>query len=320
MNNLADKKAVQLLKKIPGNIYTLIVITLVFWICCKPGTFMTGSNLINTVRQCSFLAIVSIGSLLAIITGGIDLSVGGTMCFSGVVAAVLASKGQPMVVVVVVAVLAGTLIGALNGIIIAKNKVAPFIITLATWNVADSLALVTAGGATVTVENPDFRFLGGSDIGFLPVCVIVALLVYILFYIITRRTKTGTYIYAIGGNETAAHLTGINVAKIKFLVYTFSGFTAALAGVLLASRLGSANPGQGDGYEFYGIASAVVAGASMAGGNGTVWNTLIGALVITILRSGLNIAGIPNSWQMVVLGVVIVGVVFIDVMSRRKQR
>lgn len=319
MNNLADKKAVQILKKVPGNIYTLIVITLVFWICCKPGTFMTGSNLINTVRQCSFLAIVSIGSLLAIITGGIDLSVGGTMCFSGVVAAVLASKGQPMVVVVVVAVLAGTLIGALNGIIIAKNKVAPFIITLATWNVADSLALVTAGGATVTVENPDFRFLGGSDIGFLPVCVIVALLVYILFYIITRRTKTGTYIYAIGGNETAAHLTGINVAKIKFLVYTFSGFTAALAGVLLASRLGSANPGQGDGYEFYGIASAVVAGASMAGGNGTVWNTLIGALVITILRSGLNIAGIPNSWQMVVLGVVIVGVVFIDVMSRRKQ-
>ena len=112
---------------------------------------------------------------------------------------------------------------------------------------------------------------------------------------------------------------GINVAKIKFLVYTFSGFTAALAGVMLASRLGSANPGQGDGYEFYGIASAVVAGASMAGGNGTVWHTLIGALVITILRSGLNIAGIPNSWQMVVLGVVIVGVVFIDVMSRRKK-
>lgn len=224
-----------------------------------------------------------------------------------------------MVVVVLAAVLAGTLIGALNGIIIARNNVAPFIITLATWNVADSLALVTAGGATVTVEDPNFRFLGGSDIGFLPVCVIVALMIYVLFYIITQRTKTGTYIYAIGGNENAAHLTGINVAKIKFLVYTFSGFTAALAGVMLASRLGSANPGQGDGYEFYGIASAVVAGASMAGGNGTVWHTLIGALVITILRSGLNIAGIPNSWQMVVLGVVIVGVVFIDVMSRRKK-
>lgn len=319
MHNLTENKAVQTLKKVPGNIYTLIAITLVFWICCKPGTFMTGSNLINIVRQCSFLAIVSIGSLLAIITGGIDLSVGGTMCFSGVVAAVLASKGQPMVVVVLVAVLAGTLIGALNGIIIARNNVAPFIITLATWNVADSLALVTAGGATVTVEDPGFRFLGGSDIGFLPVCVIVALLIYVLFYIITQKTKTGTYIYAIGGNENAAHLTGINVAKIKFLVYTFSGFTAALAGVMLASRLGSANPGQGDGYEFYGIASAVVAGASMAGGNGTVWHTLIGALVITILRSGLNIAGIPNSWQMVVLGLVIVGVVFIDVMSRRKK-
>ena len=114
-------------------------------------------------------------------------------------------------------------------------------------------------------------------------------------------------------------MTGINVAKSKFLVYTFSGLTAALAGVLLASKLGSANPGQGDGYEFYGIASAVVAGASMAGGNGTVWNTLIGALIITILRSGLNIAGMPNSWQMVVLGLVIVGVVFVDVMSRREK-
>jgi len=319
MDKLKESKGVQILKKIPGNIYTLIVITLVFWIFCKPGTFMTGSNLINMVRQCSFLAIVSIGSLLAIITGGIDLSVGGTMCFSGVVAAVLASKGLPITAAVIVAVLAGTMIGALNGIIIAKNNVAPFIITLATWNVADSLALVTAGGATVTVQDPAFRFLGGSDIGFLPVCVIVALLVYVLFWIITQKTKTGTYIYAIGGNENAAHLTGINVAKIKFLVYTFSGFTAALAGVMLASRLGSANPGQGDGYEFYGIASAVVAGASMAGGNGTVWHTLVGALVITILRSGLNIAGIPNSWQMVVLGAVIVGVVFIDVMSRRKK-
>lgn len=319
MDKLKESKGVQILKKIPGNIYTLIIITLVFWIFCKPGTFMTGSNLINMVRQCSFLAIVSIGSLLAIITGGIDLSVGGTMCFSGVVAAVLTSKGLPITAAVILAVLAGTLIGALNGIIIARNNVAPFIITLATWNVADSLALVTAGGATVTVQDPAFRFLGGSDIGFLPVCVIVALLVYVLFYIITQKTKTGTYIYAIGGNENAAHLTGINVAKIKFLVYTFSGFTAALAGVMLASRLGSANPGQGDGYEFYGIASAVVAGASMAGGNGTVWHTLVGALVITILRSGLNIAGIPNSWQMVVLGAVIVGVVFIDVMSRRKK-
>ena len=319
MNQPNVQKGISLLRKIPGNIYTLIIITLVFWLICPPSTFITPSSLVNILRQCSFLAIVSIGSLLAIITGGIDLSVGGIMCFSGVVAAVVTSKGYPIVLAVIIALLAGTVIGMLNGFIISRNKVAPFIITLATWNIADSLALVVAGGATVTVSDDRFAFLGGGNLAFIPVCVLVALLMYVLFYVITKRTKTGTYIYAIGGNETAAHLTGINVAKIKLLVYTFSGFTAALAGILLASRLGSANPGQGNGYEFYGIASAVVAGASMSGGNGTVGHTLIGALVITILRSGLNIAGIPNSWQMVVLGLVIVGVVFIDVMSRRTQ-
>lgn len=319
MNRLSDNKALGMMKKVPGNIYTLVVIMLVFWIICKPGTFLTGGNMINVATQCSFLAIVSIGSLLAIITGGIDLSVGGIMCFSGVVAATLANKGLPMIAILPIAVAAGAAVGALNGIIIARNNVAPFIITLATWNVADSLALVVANGATVSVKDPGFRTLGGGEFLFIPLCVIIALLVYVAFHYITQKTKIGTYIYAIGGNEAAAHLTGINVAKIKFLVYTFSGITAALAGVLLASRLGSANPGQGDGYEFYGIASAVVAGASMSGGTGTVWHTLVGALIISVLRSGLNIAGIPNSWQMVVLGLVIVGVVFIDVMSRREK-
>lgn len=314
-----DVKAVKILKKVPGNIYTLIVILLVFWIVCKSGTFLTASNMINIAGQCSFLALASIGSLLAIITGGIDLSVGGIMCFSGVVAAVLSKGGMHMILAVPIAVLAGTMIGVLNGIIIARNNVAPFIITLATWNVAESLALVTAGGATVSVNTDEFRFLGGGDVLGLPLCVIIALVVYAIFHVITQQMKIGTYIYAIGGNENAAHLTGINVARVKFLVYTFSGMTAALAGVLLASKLGSANPGQGNGYEFYGIASAVVAGASMAGGNGTVWNTLLGALIISILRSGLNIAGMPNAWQMVVLGLVIVGVVFIDVMSRREK-
>lgn len=319
MNKVEKCRMPVVLKKVPGNVYTLLIITLAFWIVCKPGTFLTGSNMINIAGQCSFLAIASIGSLLAIITGGIDLSVGGIMCFSGVVAAVLSKGGMPMVLVVPVALLAGTAVGAVNGIIIAKNNVAPFIITLAMWNITDSLALVVAKGATVSVNTDEFRLLGSGELGVLPYCVIIAVAVYTIFHVITRKTRTGTYIYAIGGNESAAHLTGINVAKSKFFVYTFSGLTAALAGVLLASKLGSANPGQGDGYEFYGIASAVVAGASMAGGNGTVWNTLIGALIITILRSGLNIAGMPNSWQMVVLGLVIVGVVFVDVMSRREK-
>ena len=218
-----------------------------------------------------------------------------------------------------VALAAGTSIGMLNGLIIAKNNVAPFIITLATSLVAESLALVVSKSQTVSVNTEEFRALGGGSLGPIPYSVLIMIAIYWVFHYLTQHRAFGTYVYAIGGNENAAHLTGIQVEKVKFLVYTLGGFVAALAGIILASRLGSANPGQGEGYEFYGIASAVVGGASMAGGTGTVWRTLLGVLIISILRSGLNIAGLPNSLQMIVLGLVIVGVVIIDVLSRRDK-
>lgn len=317
--NKEKQSAASFLKKIPGNIYTLVFIIIVFTVICPSGSFLTFNNAINISGQCAFMAIVSIGSLLAIITGGIDLSVGGIMCFSGVVFAKLVQMGYGIAIGVLAALISGMLIGMLNGLIISRNNVAPFIITLASWNIADSLALIVSDSETVAVTNEKFRVIGGESLGFVPICFLIMIAVYVIFHVITQCTKFGTYIYAIGGNENAAHLTGINVEKVKFLVYTLSGCMAGLAGIVLASRLGSANPGTGDGYEFYGIASAVVGGASMSGGNSNVWNTLIGAVIISILRNGLNIAGIPNSWQMVVLGLVIIGVVFVDVFSRRDK-
>lgn len=312
------KKKNKILAAIPGSVWAMLLIILVFWLICKPGTFLTTKSAINIARQSSFLAIVSIGSLLAIITGGIDLSLGGVMCLSGVVTAALVKHHEmSMVPAIMIALAAGTVIGMLNGIIISRNHVAPFIITLATSLIAKSLALVVSKSQTVSVNTDAFRFLGGGTLGSIPYSVLIMIVIYGIFHYLTQNRMFGTYIYAIGGNENAAHLTGIQVEKVKFLVYTLGGFVAALAGIILASRLGSANPGQGEGYEFYGIASAVVGGASMSGGVGTVWRTLLGVMIISILRSGLNIAGLPNSLQMIVLGLVIVGVVIVDVLSRR---
>lgn len=305
---------------IPGSAWATLLIILVFWLICKPGTFLTAKSAINIARQSSFLAIVAIGSLLAIITGGIDLSLGGVMCLSGVVTATLVkSHGMSMLPAALIALASGTVIGMLNGMIISKNNVAPFIITLATSLVAESMALVVSKSQTISVNTEEFRALGGGSLGPIPYSVVIMIIIYGVFHYLTQHRAFGTYIYAIGGNENAAHLTGIPVEKVKFLVYTLGGFSAALAGIILASRLGSANPGQGEGYEFYGIASAVVGGASMSGGTGTVWRTLLGVLIISILRSGLNIAGLPNSLQMIVLGLVIVSVVIIDVLSRRDK-
>lgn len=313
-------KMKRITSRIPGSIWAMLLIILVFWLLCKPGTFLTGDSAINIARQSSFLAIVSIGSLLVILTGGIDLSLGGVMCLSGVVTATLVKRmGMGMIPAVVIALAAGSLMGMLNGFIISRNRVAPFIITLATSLIAKSLALVISKSQTVSVNTDEFRALGGGTLGVIPYSVFIMIAVYAVFHYLTQHRAFGTYIYAIGGNENAAHLTGIQVEKVKLLVYTLGGFVAALAGIILASRLGSANPGQGEGYEFYGIASVVVGGASMAGGVGTVWRTLLGVLIISILRSGLNIAGLPNSLQMIVLGLVIVGVVIMDVLSRREK-
>lgn len=311
----------KVLRKIPGSVVALVLIIIVFALICNPGTFLTGRNVVNVARQSSFLAIVAIGSLLAIITGGIDLSLGGVMCLSGVVTATLVKNYEvPMVLAVLAALVCSMGIGLLNGIIISRNNIAPFIITLATSMVAKSLALVVSNSQTVSVNTEEFRFLGGGAVGAIPYSVFLVIIVYAVFHHLTQNKTFGTYIYAIGGNENAAHLTGIDVKKIKMWVYILGSFCATLAGIVLASKLGSANPGQGEGYEFYGIASAVVGGASMAGGVGTVWRTLLGVLIISVLRSGLNIAGLPNSLQMIVLGLVIIGVVVVDVISRRGKR
>ena len=322
---------------VKGNPIVVMLAVLSLVVGCTIDRFFSLDNLNNLMCNTTVRFLIALGVSGCLITKGTDLSAGRQAALAATLTGVMVQRADyasrmfswmpemNMWLVLLIVLAIGAIIGSITGVIVSYLNVPPFIATLGVQTIVYGFNLIYTNAQPIGGFSESFKaFFNwkvlpmGSFKGFNGY-ILFALLFGVLFWFMYNKTTHGKYIYAIGGNENAAHLTGTNVAKIKFLVYTFSGFTAALAGVMLASRLGSANPGQGDGYEFYGIASAVVAGASMAGGNGTVWHTLIGALVITILRSGLNIAGIPNSWQMVVLGLVIVGVVFIDVMSRRKK-
>jgi len=316
----AAKRGLGIIKKIPVNLFLLAGIILFFAIITRPGTFFSIRNFMNIIEQSIVLAIVALAACVALISKGVDLSLGMTMSMSGVIAAQLSSEmGFPLVATFAVSILSGTLMGMLNGLIISKNKIAPFIITLATTNIARSLAFLFSGIQTVRAGDPAFRWIGSSHLfGYIPVGVFVVLILYwAVNYLMTKR-KLGTYIYAVGGNEGVSRLTGINVARVKFLTYTITGTLGAIAGIMLTSRMGAANPAQGQGFEFFAIASAVVGGVSMFGGRGSVWKTLTGTLIIATLRNGLNMASMQASLQMITLGVVVVGVVIADTWLRKE--
>jgi len=297
-------------RRIPGNIYAVALLLLVFRFASPE--FLNLSNLLNIVQQGSILAIVSIGSFLAIVSHGIDLSLGAIVGLAGIVVALAMDAGLGIVPACLLGLLAGAVFGALNGFIIARTHINPFIVTLGMMGIGEGLALVLAKGSTISAGNPIFKVLGGGTVGLLPVAALMAIGCYIIFNFVLKRTALGTHIYAIGGNEEAAILSGISAHRIKLVVYSFNGLLAGLAGIVMASRLGAANPSQGIGIEFDGIAAAVVGGASLAGGKGSIWGTLGGAVIIAILRNGLNMAGLPMALQMVILGLIIVAIVTID--------
>jgi ribose transport system permease protein len=297
-------------RRIPGNIYAIILLFALFRFTSPE--FLTLSNLLNIVQQGSIMAIVSIGSFLAIVSHGLDLSLGAIVGVTGVVAALGMEAGWGIVPACFVALLVGAGFGAINGYIIGRTEVNPFIVTLGMMGVAEGLGLVLARGSTLAATDPLFKWLGGGTIVLLPVAALVALSCYFFFNFLVKRTALWTHIYAIGGNEEAAILSGINAPRIKLIVYSCNGLLAGLAGIVLTSRLGAANPAQGIGIEFDGIAAAVVGGTSLAGGKGSVWGILGGAIIISILRNGLNMAGLPQALQMIILGLIIVAIVTID--------
>jgi len=279
--------------------------------------FLTLNNLFNILRQVSINALIAFGMTFVILTGGIDLSVGSILALSSAFVAGLMTDGTSALIAVLAGLIVGAVMGALNGMVISLGKVAPFIATLATMTIFRGLTLVYTDGKPITglSQGGWFELFGRGYFWIFPVPVLTMLLAFAVLYFILKKTTFGRYTYAIGGNEEAAKLMGIQVNKVKIMIYSLSGLMAALAGIILTSRLNSAQPTAGTSYELDAIAAVVLGGTSLSGGRGWIVGTLIGALIIGTLNNGLNLLGVSSFFQLVVKGLVILFAVLAD----RKQ-
>ena len=314
--------AVVFLRQNLGIIAALLVMCL--FLTFFPGTsssFPTQRNLFNVLRQISTNMLLACGMTMVIILGGIDLSVGSIIALTGVFAAGCVSRyGLPIPIAMIVGILIGVVFGLFNGLVVSKTTIPPFIVTLATMNVARGLAGVYTGGSPVRVVSQEWQWIGAGYIGPFPVPVIIMVLFFIISLLILNNTKMGRHIYAVGGSALAARFSGIKVSKVKFFVYLYSGLMAGIAGVILASRMYSGQPTAGDGAEMDAIAAVVVGGTSMSGGSGKLGGTLIGALIIGVLNNGLNLMNVNSFWQTVLKGIVILLAVFLDYIRNIKAQ
>ena len=279
--------------------------------------FLQISNLVNILRQASIIGIISIGMTLVILTAGIDLSVGSILALSAVIGADWMKGGQPVLLSVAVSLAVGAILGAINGVIITRGRIPPFIATLGMLTVARGLTLMYTQGQPITGLPKEFRFIGAGTLGPIPMPIVIFALTFLMVYIMLTRTRLGEYIYLLGDNPTAARLVGIPIHRMIVLVYAVSGLLSALAGLVLIGRLDSAQPVIGMGYEFNAIAAVVVGGTSFAGGEGTLIGTVLGALLIETLNNGLNLLNVSSLWEQVVKGIVIaLALLFYNLLKR----
>jgi ribose transport system permease protein len=276
--------------------------------------FLTLGNLLDVARQVSINAIISFGMTLVILLGGIDLSVGSILAVSSLMVALLMQAGDSAGLATLIGILAGALMGAVNGLLVTKGRVAPFIATLGTMTLLRGVALVLSQGSPISgFPSVLFSALGGGYfLRVIPLPVVWMLALFAILWFVLDRTVFGRHVYATGGNPEAASLSGVNVDRVQILVYTLSGFTAAVAGIILTSRLDSAQPTAGAGYELDAITAVVLGGTSLAGGRGWIFGTLLGALLIGVLNNGLNLVGVSAFYQQVIKGSVILLAVLLD--------
>jgi ribose/xylose/arabinose/galactoside ABC-type transport system permease subunit len=300
-----------------GTLIGLIVLCIVMW--ALTPRFLTVPNLLNVAQQTSINAIIAVGMTFVIITAGIDLSVGSIVAFSGVVLASALHAGLPLPIALGAGLATGLACGFANGLFITRGNLPPFISTLGMMSVLRGGALLYTGGRPISGFSESFRFLATAEILHIPFPVIIMVVVYLIAHFILTRTKVGRYAYAIGGNEEAALLSGVNVKFYKAMVYGLCGLLSGVAAVILTARLNSAQPIAGIMYELDAIAATVIGGTSLMGGEGTVGGTLIGALIMGVLRNGLILLGVSSYLQQTVIGAVIIIAVLFD-MALKKYR
>jgi ribose transport system permease protein len=301
----------------------LILAAMVLFLSVYTKTFLTSTSIFNILRAFSWIAISGFGECMVIITGGIDLSVGSVMGFSGLIAGLLLRAGQGVALAVIGGLAAGAVLGLLNGLMITKAKLPPFIATLGMLLMARGLCYGLTGGWPVQDLPQQFRYLGQFDIPLLgagvPLPLIFMVVVCVIAAVFLTSTIWGYRIYAVGGNEVASGLSGINTGNIKILVYTLSGFLTAIGGLLMTARLGVAAPTAASGYELDVIAAAVVGGTSLSGGEGTILGVLIGAAIMQVLRTGLVLTGVSAYWLQAAQGLVIVVAIMLDQLRKRRR-
>ena len=295
-----------------GPIIGLLVIIVI--ISIMSPSFLSLNNILNVLRQVSINALIAFGMTFIILTGGIDLSVGSILALTGAVTAGLMASGVDPILAMLIGLVLGAILGAINGLIIAKGKVAPFIATLATMTIYRGLTLVYTEGRPISGlgDSMAFQMLGKGYLLGIPVPVVTMAISFIVLYFILKKTTFGRRVYAVGGNEEASILSGINANRVKVYVYALTGLLAALASLILTSRLNSAQPTAGNMFELDAIAAVVLGGTSLTGGRGWIVGTLIGALIIGVLNNGLNLIGVSSFFQQVVKGAVILLAVLLD--------
>ncbi len=274
--------------------------------------FLTLTNFQNVARNTAPLIISASAMTVVMIARGLDLSVGSVLAASSVVAATLAVQGVPLPLAFLAAILLGCLIGFANGAIIVKMRVSPIIVTLGALNIARGLAYLITPSAILVGLPRNWGSIGTSSIGPFPMPILLAVLVVAIYAFVTRRTKFGKHIYAVGGNEEAARLSGVNVERTLITLYVLSGAMAALAGLVLSTRVGSGDPNIGVGFELEVIAAVIIGGTSLSGGEGRILGTVIGAVIVGVLSNGLNLSGVEPFWQYVAQGVVLIAAVVVD--------
>jgi ribose transport system permease protein len=301
-----------------GTFVGLVALSLVLW--AATPHFLTVSNLLNVLEQTSINAIVAVGMTFVIISGGIDLSVGSVLAVAGIALALALESGVPAPAAIVLALATGTVCGLANGLLITVGRLPPFIATLGMMSVARGAALMLAEGRPISGFSEGFRALATARVlTIVPAPVLVTAVVYLVAHFVLVRTVFGRATYAIGGNEEAARLSGVHVRFHKIAVYGVAGLTSAVAAILLTARLNSAQPTAGTMYELDAIAATVIGGTSLLGGEGTLVGALIGALIMGVLRNGLNLLNVSSFFQQVVIGAVIIGAVLIDMSLKRRR-
>lgn len=290
----------------------LILLGMIVFLSIISPVFLTTRNFINVFRQISVTTIIGFGVTFCIITTGIDLSSGSLMALVGVIAASYAHPGSSLAVAIFMGCAVGAVCGCINGTITAFGRIPAFIATLGMMTAARGFALLYTGGKPVTNLSPAFEYIGSGYLFNIPVPIFIMLSVAIVSHILLKHSKFGKYTFAIGGNERAAVVSGINVKKYLVLIYTYAGFLSAIAAIVLASRLDAGQPTAGLSYEFDAITASVIGGTSLLGGIGSIPGVIIGGLIVGFLTNGLDLMNVSAYWQQILKGAIIVGAVLLD--------